>query len=234
MSMIHKTALLTFAITLLSLTACKHDPQEIITPVINNPDNGNNNNTNDSVSFQTEILPMLVGNCAMTGCHDAASASEGVILNNYNNVINTAKVIAFNPNNSELYEVLLETDPDKRMPRPPAAPLSQTQIALIAKWINQGARNTNIVRCDTNTYTFAAVQTIISNSCGGCHSSANPQGGISLGNYNNIKQQTQNGKLLGSINHLLGNSPMPKGGNKLESCKITIIQKWANAGCPNN
>lgn len=231
MKMIHKTIFLTLTLLTVGFIACKHNPQEEVTPVLNNP--GNNTN-NDSVSFQTEILPLLVGNCAMTGCHDAASAAEGVVLNNYNNVINTAKVIAFNPNNSELYEVLLETDPDKLMPRPPAAPLTQAQIALIAKWINQGARNTNIVRCDTNTFTFGAVQTIINNNCGGCHSSANPQGGINLSDYNNIKQQTQSGKLLGSINHLPGNSAMPKGGNKLEACKITIIQKWAAAGYLNN
>jgi uncharacterized membrane protein len=231
MKMIQKTLFITLTLITLGFVACKHNPQEEVTPTLNNP---SNNTNNDSVSFQTEILPLLIGNCAMGGCHDATSAADGVILNNYNNVINTAKVRAFEPNNSDLYEVLLETDPNKRMPRPPAAPLTQAQIALIAKWINQGARNTNIVRCDTNTFTFGAVQTIISNNCIGCHSSANPQGGVNLSDYNNIKQQTQNGKLIGSINHLPGNSAMPKGGYKLESCKIIIIQKWANAGCPNN
>jgi hypothetical protein len=215
-------------IIMLSLLSCKHNPQEDIAPDLNN------NYTNDSVSFQTEILPLLVGNCAMTGCHDATTAAEGVVLNNYNNVINTGKVSAFDPNNSELYAVLLETDPDKRMPRPPTPPLNQEQIALIVKWINQGARNTNIIRCDTNTFNFGAVQTIVNNSCMGCHGNSNPQGGINLSNYSYIKQETQSGKLLGSINHLLGISPMPKGGNKIEACKITIIQKWANAGYLNN
>ena len=215
-------------IFMLSVFSCKHNPQEDIKPDLNQ------NYTNDSVSFQTEILPLLVGNCAMTGCHDAISAAKGVVLNNYNNVINTARVIAFNPNNSELYEVLLETDANKRMPRPPAPPLNQEQIALIAKWINQGARNTNINRCDTNIFNFGAVQTIINNSCIGCHGNSNPQGGINLSNYSNIKQQAQSGKLLGSINHITGISPMPKGGNKLDACKITTIQKWVNAGYLNN
>jgi uncharacterized membrane protein len=231
MKTIHKPLFLTLTLLTIGLIACKHNPQEEATPILNNP---SNNTTNDSVSFQTEILPLLIGNCAMGVCHDANSAADGVVLNNYTNVINTGRVRAFNPNNSELYDVLLETDPDKRMPRPPAAPLSQAQIALIAKWINQGARNTNIIRCDTNTFTFGTVQTIINNNCGGCHSSSNPQGGVNLSDYNNIKQQTQSGKLLGSINHLPGNSAMPKGGNKLESCKITIIQKWAAAGYLNN
>ncbi len=213
---------------MLSVFSCKHNPQEDITPDLTN------NYTNDSVSFQTEILPLLTGNCAMTGCHDAATAAEGVVLDNYNNVINTGDVTAFNTSNSDLYVVLLETDPKKRMPPPPAPPLTANQIALIAKWINQGARNTNIMRCDTNTFTFGAVQTIVNNLCIGCHSNSNPQGGINLSNYTNIKQETQSGKLLGSINHLLGISPMPKGGNKLEPCKITIIQKWADTGYLNN
>lgn len=215
-------------IFILGIFSCKHNAQEDITPDLNN------NYSNDSVSFQTEVLPLLVGNCAMTGCHDAANGEASVVLNNYNNVINTGEVVAFNAGKSELYKVLIETDPNKRMPGPPAPPLTAAQIALIAKWINQGARNTNIIRCDTNTFNFGAVQTIVNNACIGCHSNTNPQGGINLSNYTNIKLQTQSGNLLGSINHLQGISPMPKGGNKIEACKITIIQKWANAGYLNN
>lgn len=217
----------------MSFLACKHDPQAEVKPVLNNQ-NGNNNIVNDSVSFQTEILPLLTGNCAMDGCHNAASAAEGVVLDNYNNVISTAKVIAFNPAKSELYEVLVETDQKKIMPRPPSPPLTQAQIELVAKWINQGARNTNIIKCDTNTFNFVTVQKIITNACIGCHNNNNAQGGVKLTDYNNIRQHTETGKLLSSISHLPGSSPMPKGGNKLEACKITIIKKWAAAGYLNN
>ena len=39
------------------------------------------------IYFNTEILPILNGSCAFSGCHDASTASDGVILDNYENVI---------------------------------------------------------------------------------------------------------------------------------------------------
>jgi hypothetical protein len=44
----------------------------------------------------------------------------------------------------------------------------------------------------------------------------------------------QSGKLLGTINHAAGFSPMPKGGAKLSSCRIATIKKWIDAGMLNN
>lgn len=37
----------------------------------------------DTVSFSEKILPMMLNNCATSGCHDAASASDGKILTNH-------------------------------------------------------------------------------------------------------------------------------------------------------
>lgn len=218
---------------LMAVQSCKHEIQEDLKPVANGNNNPGENPT--LVSFQTEVLPLLIGNCAMDNCHNAASAEDGVVLNSYENVMNTAKVVAGNPGASELYEVITETRADKRMPRPPAPPLTAAQIDLIRRWINEGAKNTNIAKCDTSVYTFSGgVQPIINMACKGCHGATNAQGGINLSRFDLVKQATQQGKLLCAVNHGSGCSPMPKGGNKLEACKITILQKWAAAGCPNN
>lgn len=235
---LHHQGIVVAGITLLVFmlfNACKHDPQEELLPTKPSPSNPNPNPTptNDSVSFQTEILPLLIANCAKGGCHDANTAAEDMVLNSYANVMQL--VTPFSTGNSELYEVITETRPSKRMPPPPAAPLDASQIALIAKWINQGARNTNIIRCDTNTYSFSgAVNGILATHCNGCHSNTGSGGGVLLNSYTEVKSVALSGKLLCTVEQQGTCSPMPKGGAKLEACKITIVKKWINAGCPNN
>ena len=107
----------------------------------------------DSVYFEKDILPILRSNCAKSGCHDVASHQDDVILDSYGNVMNSDIIKPFNLNGSDLYEVITETDPDKVMPQPPNQKLTTDQVALIAKWISQGAKNLtcneNAGQCDT-------------------------------------------------------------------------------------
>jgi hypothetical protein len=42
------------------------------------------------------------------------------------------------------------------------------------------------------------------------------------------------GRLLGSIQHASGFSPMPEGSAKMNACNITKIRKWIQAGALNN
>lgn len=91
-------------------------------------------------------------------------------------------------------------------------------------------------KCDTAniTYTYC-VTPILANNCIGCHSgSASSGGGIKLDNYAEVMKQVGNGKLIGSIKWTSGYSPMPKLQAKLQSSDIAIIQKWIDAGSPNN
>ena len=74
----------------------------------------------DSVYFEKDVLPILVSNCTMSGCHDVASHKEGVILTDYHYTRNTGGIKLSNPANSALYKVLNETGGDQ-MPPPPAA-----------------------------------------------------------------------------------------------------------------
>ncbi|HPG11952.1 MAG TPA: c-type cytochrome, partial [Chitinophagaceae bacterium] len=197
---------------------------------------GSGNCDPDKVYFEQQVLPILISNCAMSGCHDNASHQDGVILTSYQTVMATADVRPGRPENSDLYEVIIDTDLEDRMPRPPQAPLQQDQIALIRKWIEQGALDlTCNSGCDTTQFTYTAtIKPIIVNYCQGCHNGTAAQGGIDLSTYNGVKTKIDDGRLWGAINHLPGYSPMPKNGNKLADCEITQIRKWIEAGSPNN
>lgn len=193
----------------------------------------------DVVYFELQVLPILQSNCAMSGCHDEATAQDGVILTSYQRVMQTADVRPYNLSGSDLYEVITDNDPDDRMPPPPNSRLSQEQISLIGQWIMQGAENKtcdpNAGECDTQNVSFSAeIWPVIQNSCTGCHSGGNPSGGISLTNHATVSAAANNGKLQGVISWQDGFPRMPQGGQKLNQCFIDKVAAWINAGKPNN
>ena len=207
------------------LPSCKHDvPQPALDPC--DP---------STVSFEKQVLPILISNCAMNGCHNSASASHGVILVSYQSVMASGIVSPGDPGESDLYEVLVETDPYGRMP--PNGSLSNQEIQLIQTWIAQGAQNLNCDNgdCDTTNVTWSGtIRQLIQTNCQGCHTSASPSGGVVLDSYSAVSNSAFNGSLLGSIQHSPGWTPMPFGGSKLAECDIAKIRIWVNAGAPNN
>ncbi|MGZ5245417.1 MAG: c-type cytochrome domain-containing protein [Bacteroidia bacterium] len=228
--------------TLFMFTFCKHEPA--IRPGTTSDNNNNAGNAEnpcnpDSVYFENDIMPILRSNCSMKDCHGNGSAKEGVDLTTYNSIMNTADVRPGNPNGSDLYEVLLEEDAEKRMPQPPVAPLSAEQIAMIRKWIQQGAKNNICNSCDTNQVSYAnTLAPIFAKNCNGCHNDNLANGNVKLHNYDQVKIVAQNGKLVGSITHATGYTPMPQsyppGSVKLPDCTINKIKIWVAAGAPNN
>ena len=191
----------------------------------------------DTVYFQNTVLPLLQSNCALQDCHDITGATEGVILTDYTRIMNTGGVQAGNPQDTEIYDRMTESDPDKIMPPFPRTPLTSVQIQYVYQWIIQGAKNNycDSEDCDSVNVTFTqVVWPIIQNRCFGCHSGASPSGGISLSGYDNVKVVGSTGQLLGAVTHATGYSPMPKNGNKLSNCNIAQIRKWINDGMPNN
>jgi mono/diheme cytochrome c family protein len=191
----------------------------------------------DTIYFQQMILPLLNSNCAVSGCHDPETAEDDVVLSDYQSIMATADVVPFQPDESDIIEVLFETDPEDMMPPPGNTPLTMEQKNLLIEWINQGALNNSCVatQCDTTNVSFSQnVFPIISNNCTGCHSGNNPSGDISLTNYNEVKEAVLNFDLLNSIlwNGLAEN--MPKNANQLSDCQIGMIEIWINDGTPNN
>ena len=91
--------------------------------------------------------------------------------------------------------------------------------------------------CDTTGITFTlSVKPILENNCYSCHSNSTSAlgGNIKLENHADLKIQADNGHLIGSITHAGGFSAMPQGAPQLESCRITVIRKWIEAGSLNN
>jgi len=88
--------------------------------------------------------------------------------------------------------------------------------------------------CDTTAvrYSVQVVQ-ILDQYCISCHSAAAASGGVALETYDQAKTYTLNGQLLKSVRHE-GPSPMPQNAPKLSDCRISTLEAWFNAGCPNN
>lgn len=226
-------------------SSCKHYPIEVddnpVDTIPPPPDDTLTGVPCDSniIYFDQQILPILISNCAMEGCHNAASHEDGVVLDSYENVMSTGDIKPFDLGDSELYEVITESDPDDRMPPPPSSALSADQISLIAAWIQQGAKDLecdpDAGGCDTSAVSFSAyVFPVVQNFCLGCHGSVNPSGGVNLSNYQSVSALAQDGRLYGSIAHAAGYSPMPQGASKLSDCRIQKIKAWIDAGALNN
>lgn len=193
----------------------------------------------DSVYFETDVLPILISNCAKSGCHDAASHEDGVNLTSYEKVMSTADVEPFDLEGGKLYEAITDSDPDDRMPPPPNASLTGEQVAIIAKWIQQGALNitcnANSGGCDTTNVTYSGtIAPILQTYCVGCHNTTLSSGGIVLSQYNGVAAVGLSGQLVGAITHSPGYTAMPLGGTMLPECEIAQITKWVNDGATDN
>jgi hypothetical protein len=238
--------ILIISLAALYIFGCKHEPVE---PPMSGGTGGtgSGNDTTgtgggmdcdpDSIYFQQTVLPLLISSCAIPGCHDAGTAEDDVILNNYENIINTADVEAFDLDGSDLYEVITENDPDKLMPPPEDYPaLSEDEINLIKNWILQGAQNLSCESgCDTtstNITYIMNIEPIISAKCQGCHSGMEPQGGISFTSYANVRDEALNGLLLDAVQHTGSATPMPYQSDQLPQCEIDLIQNWIDNGAP--
>ena len=248
-------ALLTFiAVIFLSLStpACKHEPSlpgggDPTDTIGNNPGDtiGNPVDTTglgvfcdpDTTYFQNQILPLLISNCSEPGCHNEIDHQEGVIITSYQSLLATVENVTLNNwDENKLMKVLLEDDPLDRMPynKPP---LPQTQINLIAAWIQQGAQNNgcneNYGSCDTANVRYSTfVRPLVQARCQGCHSGSAPQGGIDLSGYAGVQAIANNGKMLAAITRTA--NWMPKGGAKLDDCTVKKLKAWINAGALEN
>lgn len=145
--------------------------------------------------------------------------------------MNTAEVTPFDPDDSELYEVLVEDDVDDRMPyQEPALP--QAKIDMVRKWINQGALNNTCDECDTTDVNYSLViQGLVQTNCLNCHSSATDIGGRDFTTYNKFKTTVQNTNLLDRINNRNGANVMPQGG-QMPACDIRKIEIWTAQNFP--
>lgn len=237
------------AILIMFLFSCRHEPLSPVTVANDNTNSGNGGGSGtdtttypevscdpDSVYFTNTILPLFISNCAKSGCHDAATHQEGIVLNSYASIMASDEIEPGDPSEGDIMEAITENDPDKIMPPPPNTPLTGAQINLISDWIAQGAVNNSCTDgCDTSNVTYSGtVVPILQLRCVGCHNSNTTSDNINLTLYSGVELVASNGRLLGAINHAAGFTPMPLSGPKLPQCDIDKIRIWVEDGAPNN
>jgi len=96
----------------------------------------------DAVSFRKDIAPILLKNCQ--GCHGPKEAKSKYRVDSFDRLMKPGAsddpaVTAGKPDASELYKLLVVADNDERMPKKADA-LPAAQVALVKKWIEQGAK----------------------------------------------------------------------------------------------
>jgi len=193
----------------------------------------------DTIYFRKDVLPILKSTCGIELCHDAVTKVADVELTSYNTVIASDVVIPFDPDGSKMHERMLATGTDLIMPPESRGVMSDTNIAVIEKWIAQGALN---VDCPDDTSCTIAPPVsfstdlfpIVNKHCTGCHTGTPPRGGFALTNYDEISFAVLNGTFLQCISHEDGFSAMPKDGAKLLQCDIDKFELWALDGAPDN
>lgn len=79
-----------------------------------------------------------------------------------------------------------------------------------------------------------SISPILDRNCRSCHNPGQLTAGVDLEDFTVLKKYVNNGILMGNIKHLPGYKPMPYGGTKLSDCDIALLQKWVDAGAPQN
>ncbi|MBS1505128.1 MAG: hypothetical protein JSS79_00670 [Bacteroidetes bacterium] len=100
------------------LTACRHDPDVPVSPIL---------------TFDKDISAIVLNNCATSGCHDGSSERRKLVT--YSEVMHY--VSAGKPYSSKLFTSIIKLSGDKM---PPNGPLSDAQIKSVYIWILQGAK----------------------------------------------------------------------------------------------
>lgn len=209
--------------------SCKHTPEPLFPAVIpgGTAGGGNTPDLKDSICFEEEIKPLLVSNCAASGCHDDTTRAAGVVLVSHERLMATVS--------GNLLLQSIQDPGDLGMPPLPRSRLTDDQIQSIRKWIREGMKQDIDCAgiCDSSNITFAGtVNPIIRNNCLSCHN-GNSQGQTDLSSYAAIKVQAGNGKLNCTIHHIGDCMQMPPGA-PLSECNLDQIRKWIEAGAPNN
>lgn len=180
------------------------------------------------VCFDTDVQPILVSKCTMSGCHNSITKPGGLDLTSYS---------AFQNYSSK--DKILKYIKDGTMPK--TGSLTVQEKEMLIRWAERnyekGNCSSSSLNCDTTqtiTYTNSVKQ-IFDTYCAlsGCHTSMSMSGGYALDTYTGCVNCANSGRLMGAIQWLAGYSAMPKGGSKLSDCDIAKIQKWINSGKPN-
>ena len=84
----------------------------------------------------------------------------------------------------------------------------------------------------TGTVSYQSqISPVVTSTCIGCHSTSNPQGGLLLENYTQVRNATENGNLIQRIND--AGNPMPPSGLMPTSTR-SLFDQWVTDGYLEN
>jgi hypothetical protein len=188
----------------------------------------------DSVCFYQDILPIILPSCgtddATYTCHSRVSHKGDYVLVDYTSITGGAGGVG------KIIEVLTTNELDERMPPSSRTPLSQSQINLLTRWVNEGAIESNCP--DSNCDTLSAitynnqVKQILDNNCTlNCHKVPPGEGGILLNSFANVVAASEVMRnnasvLIGALRHRPNYKPMPSPDYQLSECSIRTIELW--------
>lgn len=89
------------------------------------------------ISFQSDVLPIVASHCSFPGCH--GSSGGQFPLTTFDQI--SKRVKAGDARHSALYEAITVNGGEQKMPPKNYQPLSETDIATIFLWIEQGAND---------------------------------------------------------------------------------------------
>ncbi len=97
----------------------------------------------DRISYYKQIRPLFQAKCQ--GCHQPAKAKGKYVMTAFDQLLKggssgDAAIVPGKPDSSALIEMITPIDGEAEMPQK-AEPLHETEIALIRKWIEQGAKD---------------------------------------------------------------------------------------------
>jgi hypothetical protein len=221
------------------LVACKHEPLVPPAGVVTDGGGGGGGVDPDPIDtcdpqiayFKQEVLPIFIQYCTMSGCHNTPTDdNDDVVLTSYQNITNDDWF-------DDIWDVLNEplNDEDHMPPADMNQPTA-AQLATIGDWLEQGAQNNSCESgCSLNNVTYSGtIRPIIQARCQGCHSGADPQGGLDFSTWPDLNAVAVDGRLAAAIQHLPGATAMPPNGPALSQCRIDQMLIWIGEGAPNN
>lgn len=113
-----KRSICLLGLFLIIISACRHSPDIPENPVI---------------SYKAQIEPIVLSNCATSGCHSAQDGRNHLVT--YSDVMSISK--PGNAHKSKFYRLITALESNRM---PPKNQLSEEQIRLIYLWLEQGAK----------------------------------------------------------------------------------------------
>ena len=124
------TLFLTLAVSI-SLTSCYYDTEEELYP-----DSGTVVCDTTSVSYTTDIVPIMNSKCSYSGCHAGANAAAGIPLETYAGVKEY-----LDADKARFISSIIWDGSASNMPKGASTKMIDCNINTIRAWINAGYPN---------------------------------------------------------------------------------------------